>query len=624
MSFRSIKFVAWRPIRHRWRKAATVVSSWARSLRAWRTLLSLMLDAGRSLNLALLSAQVTAGVLPLALIAASAIVLSSVVQHQNVSPAVIVFGLLLLLQQAISPLCSVLSYQLTRRVDANARNRVLQVANAPVGIGHLRDPDYLEVVSRCSDDANPFINVSMGASAAALLMTFGRYARAGAAAALIALQSLPAAAILLVAAISVRSLTVRWSIAEVRAYRGSQHGYRSASYAASLATTAPGAKELRIYGLSRWLRARHRREWQAITGAMSHCRWELAWRKVAVAVALTPIVGASMGLLIERLGQGRTSIQAIVAGVAGCVVLTSFAMSGHEDDLICGGLDTAAILTRVNGEARNGRVQLRKGRQRSAIDIPSPWHELRFAGVGFSYPGGPVVLNGLDLAIRAGTKLAIAGANGAGKTTIARLIALLEKPTEGSITLDGVLLDNIDPILWRTHLAMVFQDFVRFELSVADNIMPGSGRDHYAALAYAAERAGLTRIIDELPLTWDTILSCAYRDGTDVSGGEWQRIALARAFFALEVSASLLVLDEPSSQLDPTMEETIFRDYLDAKDGLTSIIMSHRLSTARRATRIAFLEGGRIVEEGSHIELMQTGGPYAQMFRGQRCPAAGE
>jgi ABC-type multidrug transport system fused ATPase/permease subunit len=227
--------------------------------------------------------------------------------------------------------------------------------------------------------------------------------------------------------------------------------------------------------------------------------------------------------------------------------------------------------------------------------------------VAFAYPGGEPVLDGFDLTIPAGSSLAIVGQNGAGKTTLAKLLCRLYDPTSGTIEVDGTDLRDLDLQAWRRQVTAVFQDFVRFELPLRDNVAPGGAPDEVVLAALAGAGADHHAELDQP-------LAKGYPGGTDLSGGQWQRVALARALCAVQQGAGVVLLDEPTAQLDVRGEAEIFERILAATRHCTTILVSHRFSTVRQADRICVLEAGRVVELGIHEELMAAGGRYRTMF----------
>jgi len=237
---------------------------------------------------------------------------------------------------------------------------------------------------------------------------------------------------------------------------------------------------------------------------------------------------------------------------------------------------------------------LRSG-QRTAAGQPA--RAIRFRDLTFAYPGGAPVLQGFDLEIPAGSSLAIVGQNGAGKTTLAKLLCRLYDPQAGAIEIDGVDVREFDLNSWRSRLTPVFQDFTRFELPLRDNVAPAGAPD--AVVRAALESAGAADLA-----SLDTVLARGYEGGTDLSGGQWQRVALARALCAIKLGAGVVLLDEPTAQLDVRGEAEIFDRVLAASRNCTTILISHRFSTVRHADRICVLEHGRVIELGTHDDRL--------------------
>ena len=247
--------------------------------------------------------------------------------------------------------------------------------------------------------------------------------------------------------------------------------------------------------------------------------------------------------------------------------------------------------------------------------FPTPIRSgIRFEGVGFRYPDADRwALRGLDLEIRAGEVVALVGENGAGKTTIVKLLSRLYDPVEGRITVDGIDLRAFALDDLRGRIALILQDFVRYSFTAAENIEVGliAEAGNRPRVADAAARALADRVIERLPQGYGQPLGRRFKDGVELSGGEWQKMAIARAYMR---DGAVLVLDEPTAALDARAEYEVFRRFRDLSLGRTCLIISHRFSTVRMADRIIVLEEGRVQEQGSHAELLQRGGRYAALF----------
>jgi ATP-binding cassette subfamily B protein len=246
---------------------------------------------------------------------------------------------------------------------------------------------------------------------------------------------------------------------------------------------------------------------------------------------------------------------------------------------------------------------------------PAPILEgIQFRHVSFCYPGSDVsVLRDINLKIEPGERIALVGLNGAGKTTLIKLLTRLYDPTEGQILLDGKDLRDYDLKSLHQRFGVIFQDFVRYQFTVRENIGFGQvdAADDLARVKNAADRGGASPIIENLPQGYDTMLGRRWEKGQELSGGQWQKIALARAFMR---KAEVLVLDEPTSALDAEAEYEVFRRFGELVEGRIAVLISHRFSTVRMADRIVVLSAGKIIELGSHAELIQLDGAYARLF----------
>jgi ATP-binding cassette subfamily B protein len=283
------------------------------------------------------------------------------------------------------------------------------------------------------------------------------------------------------------------------------------------------------------------------------------------------------------------------------------------------------LLGNINGLYENGlflnnlfdflaiepRMQPTQNARRVVLPIQQG---IEFRNVGFRYPGrDDWALRNVSLTIRPGEKIALVGANGAGKTTLIKLLTRLYDPAEGQILLDGIDLREYDLDNLRSHIGVIFQDFVRYQSTVRENIGFGqiSALDDQARLVTAAERGGADEVVAALNDGYDAMLGRWFDKGNELSGGQWQKIALGRAFMR---DGAVLVLDEPTAALDAEREYEIFKRFRDLTEGKIALLISHRFSTVRMADRIAVLEGGTLLELGTHHELLSANGTYAHLF----------
>ncbi len=475
------------------------------------------------------------------------------------------------------------SYDLLRRAQQDAASRPLMMVNAAFGL---------------------FQTVITFASMVALLIALSPLL------ALIALVS-PVPAFIADARYGWRGYNLsRWA-SPIR---------RRMQYLTTLVTTDQYAKEVQLFGLGHYFIDRFRllsrtyydRQRRLVTvryivGFLWSSITTLAGSVTYLYVALQAVAGrltlGDLTLYTQAASSVQSSIQGILSGFSGL----------YEHNLYLNNLfELLETPARIQAPA-NPRP------------LPSPLRgEVEFQHVSFSYPGSGVeALHDVSFKIDAGETLAVVGRNGAGKTTLIKLLCRLYDPTEGRILLDGVDIRELDPDELRATIGAMFQDFVAYQATASENVGLGDlpGLENQTAIEAAARKGGAHELIEGLPFGYDTPLGKWFDQGANLSGGEWQKVALGRAFMR---DARILVLDEPTSALDAQAEYELFERLRRLSAGRTAVYISHRFSTVRQADRILFFERGRLVEEGTHDELMALGGRYARLFTMQASAYTGE
>jgi ATP-binding cassette, subfamily B, bacterial len=523
---------------------------------------------------------------------------------------VIAIGVVYAVQMTFTPIRATLGEMLGRQVEGRLRARVMGAVLDPPGVAHLDRPDVQDRITLAQA-----VGLGEVLPRAAVVAAVQKYSNQ--------LQGLVSASLLFAFAWWAPFLLVgAWLLlrrAFIQKMRGAleltalnTRSLRRSSYFRDLALDSPAAKETRVFALDRWLVDRFVGEWTRTMSGVWRLRRQggpLLWGSIA---ALT----AAHVLILWLIGRGA------LAGTItpGAMVVYLVAIPGIGD------LADSESDSKLDKGSRPmlATVELEREMRTSEYQLPGtrpvedrPRRAIRFEGVRFQYPGQQnEVFSGLDLEIPVGRSLAIVGANGAGKTTLVKLLARLYDPVEGRITVDGTDLREFDPRAWSRRVSAIFQDFVRYALPVRDNVGFGalSNSHDTAALRDAVRRAGASEVVDSLPKEWDTVLSPEFAAGVDLSGGQWQRIAFARALFAVDAGAGVLVLDEPTAQLDARAEADFYDRFLELTEGRTTIVISHRFSTVRRADHIVVLDRGRVVEQGVHDDLVAAGGQYAKMF----------
>jgi ATP-binding cassette, subfamily B, bacterial len=497
------------------------------------------------------------------------------------------------------------------RLIYSTQDRLITAVSRPAGIAHLEDPKVLDDLSLAQGQA---VTQRPAEAPMTLALVVSNRASGLLACAVLASWRWWLGLGMLAMWVAIRRPQLALIREQGAIYAGNSETLRRAWYLERLAATAAVAKESRIFGLGGWLVDRYRTQW--LLGMSGP--WGVLRRLDRKVLLLSGPVLAVYAAACAYLGYAAYHREIDLGTLA--VMLPMLAATTPVGDI---SWDDVALAFMVQG--------LPKTRQLEAELAPSgpdlsgsltaaglPAREVSFEQVCFRYPGADHdVFDGLDLVIPAGRSTALVGINGAGKTTLVKLLARLHDPTQGRIRVDGISLAQVYPAGWQRQVAVVFQDFAHYPLSFAENIAigaPGHPAD-LDGLDAAARRAGAVGMLASLPGGWETVLSRGYDGGVELSGGQWQRVALARALFAVRHGATILVLDEPTAWLDARGEADFFDRFLEITEGTTTLIISHRFSTVRRADHICVLDQGRVLEQGDHESLLAAGNRYAQLFR---------
>ena len=393
---------------------------------------------------------------------------------------------------------------------------------------------------------------------------------------------------------------------------------REMRYWSRLLSRRDAAPEIRLSGLAGYFLQRRRRVFQRYLGEIMASHRRMALPSLASVAAQESVALVIVFVLLFALGGNITlgSLVALLYGLSRFRTLADNISAALEN--VYPDLQYAEYLRDFLAlEAEAPAPQI------AGQTLQRPLREaIQFHDVSFMYPGADrLALSDIDLSIRPGERIALVGENGAGKTTLVRLLLGLYQPTHGTITVDGVDLVRIHPDTWRREATAVFQDFVRYPTTVRENIaygdstllaevVPAAGSIH-PRIAAAAAHSGADGFIAELPSGYATHLGKEWLDGMELSSGQWQRLALARAYLR---DAQIVALDEPTAALDPRAEVEFYRQFTQVAAGRCAILVSHRLGAARLADRIVVLANGRIVEDGDHEALLRLDGVYAQMY----------
>jgi len=564
---------------------------------------------------------ITRAALPSAFAIAAGLLVGAVTAGSSLVAPLVLLATCFVLLQVLPQLHTAVSMNLGSMVSARLNDRLATACVAPAGIGHLEDPELAADLTTAREfdrgiSGPPmYLNVDFISGSLTQLVS-------GLIAGLVMLRYSWWAAPLLILVWS----STHWLLRESGVWKDRNTApvklaRRHADYSFGMAVEPAAAKEVRLFGLPDWTVNRfeqQRRKLFDLQQIATRLRERSMIGALLIVVSGNAIVFWWLG---TRALSGDLSLPQVVTFGQLAIGVQAVAFGGLNWSMDDAAAPVIAV-TRLEPDV--GRVgALRRSRPVPAPADPAavsaPAVPARHHGVGiqikdlhFGYPRtAAVVYAGLDLEIRAGESLAVVGSNGAGKTTLAKLLCRFYDPDHGSILVDGVDLVEMDVQQWRSRVTAVFQDFLRLEKSLRDNVDPGHNATDEEVLA-ALAGAGADRLAE-----LDQPLAKGYPGGTELSGGQWQRVALARALCSVrrrDRRADLVLLDEPTANLDVRGESVIFERLLTATRGATRILISHRFSTVRMADRIAVLDAGRVVEIGTHDQLMAQPGTYRRMF----------
>jgi ABC-type multidrug transport system fused ATPase/permease subunit len=524
--------------------------------------------------------------------------------------------------QVGEPIANALGHALGRRVDTDLQRRVLEASLEPATVAHLESDRVRHAIGVARDWESSSHPPSEAVQGLGYFLTATVWALVSGAVLISFVWWAPL--IVMGGWITMTWWGTRFREGPALARIRSATSLRRAAYYRDLGFEGSSAREARIFGLGDWLRGRSEDAW--LTGMTRVWDARAATRTLGF-TGVSVLVGGYFllfGLIMQAAFAGSIDVAHATLYVQCCGGIAFLWMPSAILALREATAPVPQVLAVLGepgaagaGRTGTGQIGARPAGLAGRDARGMPARGIAFRHLSFTYPGQPTpVYRDLDLEIHAGQSIAIVGANGAGKTTLVKLLAGLLEPDAGTIEVDGVALADLDRATWQHRVAAIFQDYVRYPFSVRDNVGLGETSPDRDLVIRALDRALASDVVSALPDGIDTPLAREF-GGVDLSGGQWQRVALARALYAVSRGASVLVLDEPTAQLDIRAEAELFDRFLELTAGLTTVLISHRFSSVRHAQRIVVLEHGRIVEDGSHADLVAARGLYARMFREQ-------
>ncbi|MEX1367032.1 MAG: ABC transporter ATP-binding protein [Nannocystaceae bacterium] len=581
-----------------------------------RRALALVWQTNRALTLTLAGLTLAAGVLPAGIAYVGQLIVDSVVaaMAQREATGTVVTDevlrwvaaeaalvvLIAAIQRGLSACQSLLRAQLGHRVNTMILDKALTLQ-----LRHFEDSEFYDKLTRARREASsrPLSLVMRTFGVVQNGISLSSYA--------VLLWQLSPWAVLLLVAAGLPSFIAeaKFSGDAFRLFRWRSPETRKQAYLETVIANDGYAKEVKLFGLGPRLLERYREIFTTLYGedrrlTLRRAGWGFGLGLVGTAafygayawIGIEAVQGSitlgQMTMYLLLFKQGQSAVSAILSAVGGM----------YEDNLYLSNLYEYLEQEVPGGEG-------------TATTGPEPGDGVRFESVGFSYPGAETpAVQGVSFHLRPGEAMALVGENGSGKTTLIKLLTRLYLPTEGRIMLDGRDIREWDETTLRKRVGVIFQDFARYQLPVGENVGAGDvdAFDDQERWEIAAQQGMAAPFIEQMPKGYQTQLGRWFKDGRELSGGQWQKIALSRAF--MRSKADVLVLDEPTAAMDAEAEAQVFEHVRGLSRDKMAVLISHRFSTVRMADHIVVLDQGQVVEQGSHAELVESGGRYAQLF----------